>query len=78
MKSKRLCLQSKHLEDSLAKKDAEIQKWNSDYDTLKRETIPLHVHHRALKSVIEQACQVLLDSKGKEERLRNKKKEVIE
>ena len=56
MKSKRLCLQSKHLEDSLAKKDVEIHKWKFYYDTLKKETIPLHVHHQALKSVKEQAC----------------------
>ena len=78
MKSKRLCLQSKHSEDSLAQKDVEIQKWKFDYDDFKKETIPLHVHHRALKSVREQACQVLLDSKGREERLRKKKKELTD
>ena len=38
--------------------------------------IPLHVHHWALRSVREQACQVLLDSEGREERLRKKKKEL--
>lgn len=78
MKSKRLCLQSKHSEDSLPQKDAEIKKRKYDYDTLKQETIPLHVHHRALKSVREQACKVLLDSEGREERLKKKKKELIE
>ena len=40
--------------------------------------IPLHVHHQALKSVRERDCQVILDSEGREERLRKKKKELIE
>lgn len=54
----------------------EIQTWKSDYDALKKEMIPLHVHHRALKSVKEKAFQGLLDSEGREERLRKKKKEL--
>lgn len=34
------------------------------------------MHHRELKSVREQACQVLLDSEGREERLIKMKKEL--
>ena len=54
----------------------ELQKWKSDYAPLKQETIPLHMHHRALKLVREKACQILLDSEGREEKLRKKQKEL--
>ena len=45
---------------------------------MKQETVPLHMHHRALKSVREQACQILMDSEGREEKLRKKQKELME
>ena len=71
-KSERLHLRSKQSEEGLAQKDVELQKWKSDYAALKQETIPLHMHHQTLKSIREQACQILLDSKGRIERLRKK------